>query len=110
MTGICTADGCVRAVKAKGKCKKHYMQDYYAGGAPGQGWCAISGCKRRVHAKRLCNKHYQRNSKYGDPNYLKGAPPAMGGCHWLDGSMEPCGKPVGGPSGWCRDHSRAVFG
>ena len=110
MSGICSEDVCVRTVHAKGLCKQHYDSKYMAGEAGAPGWCSIDGCTLHVYAERLCNKHYQRKLKYGDPMHLKGSPPAFGGCRWLDGSMSPCGAPVGGPSWWCAEHRRKAFG
>ncbi|MGD7788197.1 hypothetical protein ACQCX2_07720 [Propionibacteriaceae bacterium Y1700] len=54
---VCEISGCVKKVKARGMCTKHYEQWRAEQPAPP---CKIDGCGRRVWARGVCNAHYQR--------------------------------------------------
>lgn len=62
----CSADGCLRAIHAKGLCKRHYERQRIAA-APPQAPCMIDGCEMPQQNRGWCSTHYHRWRRHGDP-------------------------------------------
>lgn len=64
--GLCTVDGCEKKERARGLCRKHYLEAKNRGDFPSK-ICSVEGCDRPVEAKGYCSKHYKRYKIYGSP-------------------------------------------
>jgi hypothetical protein len=73
-TETCLIDGCRKAVKVLGMCRKHYDQIHWLERSRGivieprdtwkvQESCVIQGCDGKLHTKGLCDKHYRQSLK-----------------------------------------------
>lgn len=68
-TRICDQEGCDQPHKARGMCKKHYMQWWQSTHERqnSEDICRIAGCVGPVVAKQLCRSHYRRSMRHGSP-------------------------------------------
>jgi len=62
----CSVEGCLKETHAKGKCKSHYRNDWYA--QQYRGKCIATDCTRRIFTRQLCSMHYSLWQRYGDEN------------------------------------------
>lgn len=75
--GVCSIDGCDRAVKTRGWCDVHYKRWWRYGDpntvqrvrrpVPPDGLCVIPGCGQPHRTRGWCAAHYSKWRKCGDP-------------------------------------------
>jgi hypothetical protein len=75
--GLCTIDGCEKALKSNGMCAMHWKRNWKYGSPDithkrgGNNkiadFCTIEDCEKPYQASGYCLMHYRRWSLYGDP-------------------------------------------
>lgn len=109
--GVCSIEGCDRAVVARGWCRRHYARWYTKGNLEARAWerqgaCTVEGCERDAESGGFCTMHRWRVRAHGDAGEAaKARKPPGGPC-----SIEDCDRKQH-KRGLCAGHyKRALAG
>jgi hypothetical protein len=107
-SGVCSVDGCDRAVVARGWCRRHYTRWRLKGNLEARPWerqgqCTVDGCDQQSYSGGLCEMHRWRVRAHGDPGPAAPVKP-----HRLKErvpcAVEGCDRPNNHGSPYCHLH------